>query len=181
MASTSLIAVRVESGIKQRFQALAVHQRSTESALLRRMVELSVQAVTPQSITALSTRQRTQERDQRVTIRLRTEDQRLLQARAAARGLAPATYVSLLVRSHLNAVVPLPEEELKAFKSSLRELAITRRYAQALVQIANKNGKLTGPHSQEVIAMIKVLEATHTRIKALLVANLKSWETGHGI
>lgn len=159
---------------------LAAHQGTTESTLLKRMVELSIQAVTPQPATLLSNPHTTQSRQRRMTVRLRSDAQRLLIERAAARNVAPATYVSLVMHTHLFGAAPLPEEELKALKSSLRELAVTRRYAQALVQMARRDGKLTGPHSQEVVVMVKVLDAMHTKVKALLAANLKSWETRYG-
>jgi hypothetical protein len=45
-------------------------------------------------------------------IRLRPDDQIFLRKRVAARGMPPATYVSVLRRSHLRSLAPLPAEEL---------------------------------------------------------------------
>ena len=58
-------------------------------------------------------------RDSRLYVRLRHEDRLLLRERAAARGMAAATYVSVLVRSHLRNLAPLPKEELLALKRSV--------------------------------------------------------------
>ena len=52
-------------------------------------------------------------------IRLRPDDQILLRDRAAARGMPPATYVSVLTRAHLRSLAPLPKEELLALKRTL--------------------------------------------------------------
>ena len=55
-------------------------------------------------------------RDSRLYVRLRLEDRKLLKARALVRGVPSATYISLLVRSHLHAIAPVPEAELLAVK-----------------------------------------------------------------
>jgi hypothetical protein len=50
-------------------------------------------------------------RQARLTIRLLADDQMLLHARAKARGMPVATYASVVIRSHLRGVAPLPKEE----------------------------------------------------------------------
>src|SRR5215469_17754665 len=50
------------------------------------------------------------------------EDRLLLRERATGRGMAPATYASVLVRAHLRGLAPLPKEELTALKRSVAEL-----------------------------------------------------------
>jgi predicted DNA binding CopG/RHH family protein len=47
-------------------------------------------------------------RDARLNVRLEPEDWRLLRERARARGIASATYLSYLARSHLRGAAPLP-------------------------------------------------------------------------
>ena len=61
-------------------------------------------------------------RTARLMIRLRADDQILLRERAAARGMAPATYVSVLTRAHLRSLAPLPKEELPGLKRAVAEL-----------------------------------------------------------
>jgi hypothetical protein len=55
-------------------------------------------------------------------IRLCKDDQTLLADRAAARGMAPATYVSVLTRAHLRSLAALPKEELLALKRTSASL-----------------------------------------------------------
>ena len=57
-------------------------------------------------------------------IRLRPDDRLLLHERAAARGMAPATYVAVLTRAHLRSLSPLPREELLAL-SWVAELVVS--------------------------------------------------------
>jgi hypothetical protein len=64
-------------------------------------------------------------RDARLSVRLAPEDRILLSGRAAARGMPSATYVSVLVRSHLRNLTPLPKEELSVLKRSVAELGAT--------------------------------------------------------
>jgi len=58
-----------------------------------------------------------------VFVRFREEDRLLLDARAEARGMRPATYVSVLTRSHLRHITPLPKDEFLALKRTIGELA----------------------------------------------------------
>ena len=66
-------------------------------------------------------------RDARLTVRLRADDQLLLRERASARGMPTATYVSVLVRSHLRGLTRLTHEELLALKEAVAELAAIGR------------------------------------------------------
>jgi hypothetical protein len=47
-------------------------------------------------------------------VRLSVDDRLLLDARAEARGMRPATYASVLLRAHLRQLTPLPKDELLA-------------------------------------------------------------------
>ena len=50
-------------------------------------------------------------RDRRLFVRISPEDSLLLKARALARGMRPATYLAVLLRSHLRSLSPLPKDE----------------------------------------------------------------------
>lgn len=85
------IVARVSSETNARLRALAERQQLSESALLRRLVELVLlKAALSPIITETPTGARPL-RTARLMIRLRTDDQILLGDRAAARGMAPAT------------------------------------------------------------------------------------------
>lgn len=115
----------------------------------------------------------------RLMIRLRPDDQMLLRERAACRGMAPATYVSVLVRSHLRSLAPLPKEELLSLKKAISELGGIGRNLNQIARAANQGERLGGPGRDEVRAMLRVCEGLRDHVKGLLIANLQSWEQGY--
>ena len=112
-------------------------------------------------------------------VRLRNEDKLLLDARAEARGMRPATYASVLLRSHLRKLTPLPTDELLALKRSIGELASIGRNINQIARAVNEGGKAPGSVREEFRAMLKICEALRDNTKALLKANVTSWETGN--
>jgi Bacterial mobilisation protein (MobC) len=113
-------------------------------------------------------------------IRLRADDQILLRERAAARGMPPATYVSVLTRAHLRSLAPLPKEELLALKHTLGELGSIGRNLNQIAHAANQGQLVTSPGRKDLEAMLRVCEALRDRLKRVLLANLRSWEQGSG-
>lgn len=111
-------------------------------------------------------------------IRLRADDQILLRERAAARGMAPATYVSVLTRAHLRSLAPLPREELLGLKRAVAELGIIGRNLNQIARAANQGQLVTSPGRDDLKAMLRICEALRDHVKGLLAANLKSWEHG---
>jgi Bacterial mobilisation protein (MobC) len=104
--------LEISSETKARLRALAERQQLSESALLRRLVELVLlKAALSPIITETRTAAAKPLRTARLMIRLRTDDQILLRDRAAARGMPPATCVSVLTRAHLRSLAPLPKDE----------------------------------------------------------------------
>src|ERR1700722_10199965 len=91
---------------KERFAAVARHQGLSESALLKRLVDLMLQTAGAGEVAAIPAPRRSG-KGSRVTVRLRADDQVLLRERAAGRGMPPATYVSVLIRTHLRDLAPL--------------------------------------------------------------------------
>lgn len=112
-------------------------------------------------------------------VRLRQEDRLLLDARAEARGMRPATYGSVLLRAHLRHLTPLPKDELLALKLSISELAAIGRNINQIAKVANEGGRLSGSAREEFRAMLKICEALRDNTKVLLKANETSWSTGH--
>ncbi len=84
-------------------------------------------------------------RTARLMIRLDADDQLLLRERAAARGIAPATYVSVLTRAHLRSLAPLPKEELLALKRAIGELGSIGRNLNRIAHAANQGQLVTVP------------------------------------
>jgi len=113
------IAARGSSDTKVRLRALAARESLSESWFLKHLVELVLQAADAAGAASTSRADRQAGRTSRLMIRLRADDQLLLRERAAARGMAPVTYVSVLPRAHLRALAPLPKEELLALKRTV--------------------------------------------------------------
>ena len=113
-----------------------------------------------------------------ILVRLRVEDRLLLDARAEARGMRSATYISVLVRSHLRELAPLPKDELLALKGSIAELATIGRNINQVAKAVNEGGRAPGSAREEFRAMLKICEALRDNTKALLKANEISWQTG---
>ena len=111
-------------------------------------------------------------------VRLTAEDRLLLDARAEARGMRPATYASVLLRSHLRQLPPLPKDELLALKRSIAELGSIGRNINQIARAVSGGGEVPGSLRGEFPAMLKICSALRDNIKALLSANLASWAAG---
>jgi len=109
------------------------------------------------------------------SVRLAAEDLRRLQERATARGLASATYVSLLVRSHLSGSAPLPKAEYLALRQSVLELTAIGRNMNQIAKALNQGGNAVPPGRSEVAAMLRVAQRLRDHTKELLSANEVSW------
>lgn len=193
MVASEFVKARLPLELKQRVQAVAERQLLSESAWLKRLVVRELQAVDGGRLEALEAldaaypdtcRKRLKERpslcSSRVYVRLRKGDWQLLDARAEARGMRPATYVSVLTRSHLRRLPPLPKDELLVLRRSISELAAIGRNINQITRTANEGGRLPGSAREEFRAILKVCEALRDNTKALLKANLISWESGYG-
>jgi hypothetical protein len=67
--------------------------------------------------------------------------------RAMQRGMRSATYLTILARSHLRGVAPLPKEELLALKRSIAELAAIGRHLNQIARALNQDGRAAGPRA----------------------------------
>ena len=90
-----------------------------------------------------------------------------------------ATYVSLLVRSHLRGVTPIPKDELLALKRSVAELSAIGRNLNQIAHAVRQGGSASGPRGEDAVAMLKVCTGLRDHFKATLLANLRSWQDGY--
>ena len=164
---------------KQRFAAIARHQGLSDSALLKRLVDLMLHSTDPASYDASVGAEPEATRSTRLTVRLRPDDETLLRARAAARAMAPATYLSVLTRAHLRSLAPLPKEELQALKRSVSELGSIGRNLNQIARAANQGERAAAPGRDDLRAILRVCEGLRDHVKGLIAANLRSWEHGH--
>jgi predicted DNA-binding protein len=170
MARESLIRCRVSEEVKRLLRTIAAQRQTTESALVRQLIEAMVQMATDAKIAGAGASNRVI-RDGRLYVRLEPQDRILLSDRAAARGMPSATYVSVLVRSHLRNLTPLPKEELLALKRSVAELGTIGRNLNQIARAANHSGRPPGPGREDLRAMLGVAEGLRDYVKALLRAN----------
>ncbi len=178
MSDSTHVSTWIDLAARQRFAAIANHEGMSESALLRRMILLMLQSTQPQSelTTRLADRST---RETRMTLRLRLDDQQLLRARASARGMPAATYVSVLVRSHLRCLAPLPKAELLALRQAVSELGRIGRNLNQIARAANQSQKVTGPQQEDLRAIFRLCQGLRDYVKSLLKANVASWEIGN--
>src|SRR3984957_2729807 len=191
MGCTETLKAHVSPEIKLRAKAVAEREFLSEAAWLKRLVLREIRACDSgtgdarqpcraDSISRPSTQARgTDSCGNPILVRLRGEDRLLLDARAEARGMRPATYISVLIRSHLRRLAPLPKAELPACKRSIGELASIGRNINQIAKAVNEGGRAPASVREEFRAMLKICEALRDNTKALLKANVISWETGH--
>lgn len=142
-------------------------------------MEGTLQAVSP-SFTARDDHSVSrQHRPMRLTIQIRADDRELLEARARARYLATATYVSFLLRAHLRTLAPLPTQELTALKRSVAELGAIGRNINQISRTALQSGRANSPEQRELVSLLKVCEGLRDHVKALIQTNRTSWEVGY--
>ena len=178
MAAPPFVAARVTPEMKTLLRVLAEREQITESALVRQLLEVMLRMSAKEGFPKLDALEKVS-RDARLSIRLASDDRILLCERATARGMPSATYVSVLVRSHLRNLAPLPKEELLALKRSVAELGAIGRNLNQIARAANQGAKPTGPGREDLKAMLRVAEGLRDHVKALLRANQISWEQGH--
>ena len=188
MSCTEILKARVSPEIKLQAKVIAERELLTEAAWLKRIVMKEIRAI--ETSGGGISREHTGARLRRVSrdssgrfkpvyVRFTDEDRLLLEARASARGMRPATYVSVLTRAHLRALTPLPKDEFLALKRSISELACIGRNINQIAKLANEGGRLPGSVREEFRAMLKICDALRESTKALLKANVVSWSTGH--
>jgi hypothetical protein len=174
MAADAWVQCRVTAVTKARLRAMADELGVTETQLVRGYIERVV-ADRP-DIEQIKTPKRPAL--ERLAIRVRADDRELLAARAAERGLAPATYAGVFLRAHLRHLAPLPRDELAALKRSTAELAAIGRNLNQIAKLAHRDVRVP-PGAVAFESMLKVATALREHVKGLVRANVASWESGH--
>jgi hypothetical protein len=178
MVDSHFIAARVSPETKARLRALAEQRQTSESALLKRLLEMTLEGAPEPHLNITSSAPKVA-RDARLYVRLWPDDQQLLAERSAARSMPAATYVSVLVRAHLRHMGPLPKDELQALKGSIAQLGAVGRNLNQIAHAVRQGGAPTGPKREDVELMLRICTALRDHFKATLVANLRSWKDGY--
>lgn len=180
VTAAQFLKTRVSPDIKRRVHEAARQQLVTESVWLRRLVFAEISTAVADNAAdreGASTRV-TVSREARLYVRLRPEDRLLLRERAAARGMRGATYLSVLARSHLRSLAPLPKDELLTLQRSVAELGAIGRNLNQIARAVNKGARGSSPDKDDLLAILRVCQALRDHTKALIKANLASWEFG---
>jgi hypothetical protein len=154
---------------------VAARQGLSVSAFLKRLVEQVLAASAGDEVMPSIP---VQIRDSRVTIRLIAEDHALLCERAAARTMPAATYVSALVRAHLRQVAPLPDKEYSALRLTVSQLVALGRNLNTMTRLMHQDARQGGPGRGDLENVLKLCVGLRDHIRALIEANLTSWEVG---
>jgi Mobilization protein NikA len=179
MNAHPLIAARVTPETKARLHGLAQQHQVTDSALLKRLVEMALLQTMGVSDMHPIEPVEPVPRDNRVCVRLRPEDHVLLRERANRRGMATATYASIVLRVHLRSAPPLPERELVELKRSVAELGAIGRNLNQIARLGNQTGHEARLNNHDLHAVIKACSALRDHVKGLIKASTDSWESGH--
>jgi hypothetical protein len=179
MAADAVVRCRVSSETKSLLQKIAAREQITESALVRPLLETLARTSATERL-GISKPDDAALRAERLSIRLLPSDRLLLRERASARGMPSATYVAVMVRSHLRQLTPLPVAELDALKRSIAALGAVGRNLNQIARALNAGGRSDGPGRHDLEAMLKIAVALRDHVRALLKANETSWERGYG-
>jgi hypothetical protein len=176
MTDHALIACRVTLETKARVRRLAQRDGITESALIKQLLDVVLRSSGLDEPTLAPADK--VNRQGRLYLRMEAQDLRLLQARSKARGMAPATYAALALRSHLRGAAPLPKAEYVALRETIDQLAAVGRNLNQIARVLNQGGRASLPGQRELASMLEIAEALRDHFRALLEANEKSWKEG---
>ena len=168
----------VAADIKRRIKAAAAAEFITPAAWLRRV---AIRALPSQPLALARSRSDDDSAkpwDRRLYVRISPEDSLLLKARALARGIRPATYAAVLVRSHLRSLSPLPKDELLTLRCAVSELGALTRELHRIAHALAQQGRAAAPEQPDLPAVLRLCQALRSETKALIRANVNSWEIG---
>ena len=175
MQAVSFIQCRVPAATKQALRSAAQEQQVSESVLIKRMLNVLLHTVAPVSPSIASGD--CSNRHARLYVRLTAGDETLLRERAHARSVPPATYASILLRSHLRSLTPIPKEELQAFRQATTELSLIGRNLNQLARSSHQ-GSGQGATRSDLMALLRACEALRDYFRDALRANAQSWTSG---
>jgi hypothetical protein len=176
--SGKFVGAWVSPSAKEKFHALAAEHGLTQSGLLQRLIDRATEPL-PMPAENVVRDVGSGARSDRLYVRLYPDDRQLLAERAGARGMASATYLSVLARAHLRRIPPLPEAERQAFERCVAELSAIGRNLNQIARRANQEGVIASLTRHDVAIFIKVCTAAVEHFKGTIKANKQSWEVGY--
>lgn len=160
---------------KASFAALADSRGLSQSKLLGLLIE-ALLARSPIAQAVGQAQAESSERD-RITIRLRPGDGKLLRSRAQRRRMNYTTYVATLIRAHVRADPPMPIEELKMLERSLAEVSAISRSLGRLARAAREEQGADAGRLPELASIREALEELRLALREVVKVNRISWES----
>jgi hypothetical protein len=179
LATRYFLHTTVTAQTKRLIKAAAQAEQITSSAWLRRLA-IRALASQPCALRRGELPDLSEDlRDRRLDVRISPEDSLLLKARALARGMRPATYIAVLLRSHLRALSPLPKDELLALKCAVSELGAVARDLHRIAHVLEQERRAVV--RPDIRSVARLCQALRSDTKALIRANVNSWELGRPV
>jgi hypothetical protein len=182
----AVLSTRASVETKAHFAALAARQGLSESALLALLIEqvvarnagstvLAAQEV-PAGIESEGGRS-----NDRLTLRLRPGDRVLADARASARRMKTASYLSMLIHTHVRGAPVMPPAELDELKALTGHLGAIGRQLRALGERrALTSGNCFSQSSDALMGEVgELVDTVRESVAAVVRMNLISWEAGN--
>ena len=153
MTGNPCVQCRVSREAKARLHAIAHERGVTESDLLKKLVDIALLQSTSTSDLSVADPVVAVSRNAGVFVRLRPEDHVLLRERAAGRGMAAATYASIVLRTHPRGVARIPDREFAELKRAIAEVGAIGRNLNQIARVANETRRVSGPSIQDLQAL----------------------------
>jgi hypothetical protein len=174
---TVVIGTRASCDTKARFAVLAGSQGLSESAFLASVIDLVLSqngVVGPLGASRENGAEATRSKD-RITLRLRPGDRALADARASGRRMKTASYLSMLIRTHVRGAPVMPPVEID-------ELKVVAGYLSAMHRQLRVVGAAGGasPASDALLTEVgRLVESVREFVAEVVRSNLISWEAGN--
>ena len=175
-----VIGTRTSSETKVRFAALAARQGLSESAFLGLLID-KVLAANPTSDAPYAAQKHGDSgfANDRLTLRLRPGDRTLADAKAAARRMKTASYLAMLVRTHVRGSPVMPLSELNQLKATTGHLAALGRQLRVFgtpnITASSGEARLR----DLLVTLRSEVETVRECTAAVILQNLVSWEAGN--
>jgi hypothetical protein len=76
-------------------------------------------------------------------------------------------------------MAPLPEREVDELKRAVAALGLIGRSLSQVARVAQQSGTASGPSAGDMRAILRALEGLRDHVKALMLANARTWEGKH--
>jgi hypothetical protein len=173
-----VIGTRATCETKARFAALAGSQGLSEAAFLALVIDKvlaqngSIDSLSRENGTAVA------RSVDRITLRLRPGDRALADARASGRRMKTASYLSMLIRTHVRGGPAMPPAELDVLKAVAGHLGAIHRQ----LRLVGAGSAAAVPRSVPEALLKEVgrlVEDVRESVAGVVRANLISWEAGN--